>query len=222
MAYYNYYGKKQHNFCALVAVALLACAGSSFAQEKISMEDFKAGVDNGSFDLILDVRTQLEWDGGHIPGAIHVPIDTFSEDDFWTPMVQETTTSTSTTTTYSCNKSCATIVAYCSVGGRAGIAIDKLREMGFEGTLYNGQGTNQWVGTGYELVLLQTMGDDPSPPACVSTDICPTTETEEEEEIPLESSANNKNNVVVVSDVVGDVVTRLGAALVIPTLLVIL
>ena len=29
----------------------------------------------GKFDLILDVRTQDEWNDGHYPSAIHIPID---------------------------------------------------------------------------------------------------------------------------------------------------
>ncbi|PIR25895.1 MAG: hypothetical protein COV43_03465 [Deltaproteobacteria bacterium CG11_big_fil_rev_8_21_14_0_20_42_23] len=29
--------------------------------------------------MLLDVRTQQEWDGGHIPGALHVPLDQLEE-----------------------------------------------------------------------------------------------------------------------------------------------
>jgi len=73
------------SFCALVA--LIMAAGSSSAQEVISIEDFKAGVDDGGqFDMILDVRSQEEWDTGHIPGAIYIPITTFSENAFWLEM----------------------------------------------------------------------------------------------------------------------------------------
>ena len=145
------------SFCAFVA--LIMAAGSSSAQEVISIEDFKAGVDDGGqFDMILDVRSQEEWDTGHIPGAIHIPITTFSENEFWLQMED---------VGYSCDKSCVTIVAHCSVGGRAKIAIDKLREMGFEGTLYNGQGTDNWMDAGYGL----TMDESPEP-ICVSNDRC--------------------------------------------------
>jgi len=114
--------------------------------------------------MILDVRSQSEWNSGHIPGAIHVPIDAFEDDDIWKPLVDGASA-------FSCNKACATIVAHCAVGARATTAIEKLRAMGFEGTLYNGQGTRQWVQAGYEL----TLEDDVREPICASTDICATT-----------------------------------------------
>jgi rhodanese-related sulfurtransferase len=152
----------KHFICVLATVS--AAAELSSAQETISVEDFKAGVDNGSFDMILDVRTQSEWDSGHIPGAIHIPIDAFEDDDIWNPLVDGVSA-------FSCNKACATIVAHCAVGARATTAIEKLRAMGFEGTLYNGQGTRQWVQAGYEL----TLEDDVRDPICASTNICATT-----------------------------------------------
>eukprot|EP00555_Chaetoceros_dichaeta_P008374 CAMPEP_0198256244 /NCGR_PEP_ID=MMETSP1447-20131203/6193_1 /TAXON_ID=420782 /ORGANISM="Chaetoceros dichaeta, Strain CCMP1751" /LENGTH=174 /DNA_ID=CAMNT_0043942835 /DNA_START=114 /DNA_END=638 /DNA_ORIENTATION=- len=144
-------------FCALVALLMV---GSSSAQKGITIKEFKTGVDNRSYDMILDVRTQEEWDTGHIPGSILVPIDTFSEDNFWLQM---------NNSGYSCNKSCATIVVIGFEGGRGQIAIDKLREMGFEGTLYNSMGIKFWVAAGYDL----TLKDDSPKPVCKSTDICP-------------------------------------------------
>ena len=82
-----------------------------------------------------------------------------------------------------------------------------MREMGFEGTLYNGQGTKQWIGAGYELVE-ETEDAAPSPPTCVSSDICADVALGTNGGISLEqeSSANNK--------------AGLCAAVVIPTLLV--
>jgi len=193
----------QKSFCALVAIL---AAGSASAQDRISTAAFKAGVDNGSYDMILDVRSQEEWNGGHIPGAIHIPIDAFSKNEFWQTMDDAG---------YSCKSSCATIVAHCSVGGRAESAIKKLREMGFEGTLLNGQGTNQWVDAGYSL----TTEDDSVEPTCVTTDICPSVETDgdtneimtmdgDEADTAMESSAGKAAGI--------------GAAIVVPSLLAML
>eukprot|EP00531_Pseudo-nitzschia_arenysensis_P020145 CAMPEP_0116149592 /NCGR_PEP_ID=MMETSP0329-20121206/19052_1 /TAXON_ID=697910 /ORGANISM="Pseudo-nitzschia arenysensis, Strain B593" /LENGTH=164 /DNA_ID=CAMNT_0003645961 /DNA_START=160 /DNA_END=651 /DNA_ORIENTATION=- len=140
---------------SLVVAALLA--RSSLAQEQIaSIEDFKIGLDNGDYDIVLDVRTDSEREGGHIPGSIHVPIDDFDSDEFLESLAGT-----------SCQKGCATIVATCSVGGRAATAIQKLQDMGFKGTLINGLGTSQWTGAGFELTM-----EDPGEPVCASTDIC--------------------------------------------------
>jgi len=40
---------------------------------EISAEEAKARLDRGEVDLIVDVREPLEWDAGHIPGALHAP-----------------------------------------------------------------------------------------------------------------------------------------------------
>ena len=177
----------------------LSVVGLASAQERISTEDFKKGVDAGAYTMILDVRSQEEWDGGHIPGAIHIPIETFSEDNFWETM---------DAAGYSCNKSCATIVAHCSVGGRADTAIKKLKEMGFEGTLINGQGTDQWKAAGYEL----TTEDDSIEPTCVSADIC-----EGVEEASVETTAAESDDVSSASRVFG-----FGAAVVAPAIVAML
>jgi len=152
---------RQQQLSAFAAFAALCLSNNDFAsaQRTLNVEEFKQGIDDGTFDMVLDVRTQEEWDTGHIPGAIHIPIDTFREDEFWSTMDLEA---------FSCNKDCATIVTHCSRGGRAGRAIQFLRNMGFEGTLLNGQGTWNWENAGYAL----TTEDDRKEPICTSWDIC--------------------------------------------------
>ena len=186
----------KYNNGALVVVLLGAFSRLSvvFGQERISIEAFKAGLDNGSYDLVLDVRTDTERASGYIPGTIHVPMANFEENAFW-----ESISSAAS----SCRKECATIVTSCSVGGRAATAIQLLRNMGFEGTLINGQGTQQWVAAGYDL----TTKDDDSlvvEPICASTDICPdstaaTTATEVEldnEEVKVETELGEGPSVI--------------------------
>ena len=41
---------------------------------------------------------------------------------------------------------------YCKSGKRSAAAIELLLEQGFEGTIYNGMGVNQWTDAGYDLV----------------------------------------------------------------------
>ncbi len=83
--------KKIASFFALVAslLTLFACAAPAAAAatpaptataaveyKKISAVDAKARMDSGDTIIILDVRTQEEYDAGHIPGAILVPNET--------------------------------------------------------------------------------------------------------------------------------------------------
>ena len=83
--------KKIASFFALVLslLTLSACAAPAAAAatpaptataaveyKKISAADAKARMDSGDTIIILDVRTQEEYDAGHIPGAILVPNET--------------------------------------------------------------------------------------------------------------------------------------------------
>lgn len=65
--------------------------------------------------LIIDVRTQSEYDAGHIDGAIHIPYDVIAE------QISGHTTDKQ-----------QQIVVYCHSGRRSGIAHRQLREMGYE------------------------------------------------------------------------------------------
>ena len=62
----------------LLALALLfgcvGCSdGGSATYEKISGAEAKALMDSESGYIIIDARTQSEYDEGHIPGAILIP-----------------------------------------------------------------------------------------------------------------------------------------------------
>lgn len=58
-------------FCALVL--LLTACGAVPSFETISAEEAKSLMDTETGYLILDVRTQEEFDTGHIPGAVLLP-----------------------------------------------------------------------------------------------------------------------------------------------------
>ena len=49
------------------------CSATSSSYEKISGADAKALMDSESGYIIIDARTQSEYDEGHIPGAILIP-----------------------------------------------------------------------------------------------------------------------------------------------------
>ena len=86
--------KKIASFLALAAslLTLSACASPAAAAatpaptatatveyKKISAADAKARMDSGDTIVILDVRTQEEYDAGHIAGAILIPNETIAD-----------------------------------------------------------------------------------------------------------------------------------------------
>lgn len=65
--------------CAAPAAAAATPAPTSapaVEYQKITAADAKARMESGDEIVILDVRTQEEYDAGHIPGAILIPNET--------------------------------------------------------------------------------------------------------------------------------------------------
>jgi rhodanese-related sulfurtransferase len=128
---------------ALSALTLSACAAPAAAAEptptsapvveykKISAADAKARIDSGDALIILDVRTQEEFDAGHIAGAILVPNETIiDEQPELLPDLD------------------AEILVYCRSGNRSGQAANKLLAMGYTNVVDFG-GIIDWP---YEVV----------------------------------------------------------------------
>ena len=87
---------------------------------QISAADAKRMIENKHFDVILDVRTQLERDTlGFYPGSIHIQSGDLAE----RMPVQFP------------NKN-VKILSYCNSGQRARMATEKLQELGYPNTLY--------------------------------------------------------------------------------------
>ena len=65
----------------LLSLLLLAgCGGNAAAgYQQITQEEAKAMMDSQEV-IILDVREQDEYDSGHIPGAVLLPVGTIDED----------------------------------------------------------------------------------------------------------------------------------------------
>lgn len=137
---------KQKVFGSLLAVALLfmpACtaagrpvqqseeASNSMKQqeqgryETITPEEAKAKMDAGNV-MIVDVRTQAEYDQGHIPGAILVPNETIGDTLPEALPDQE-----------------AVLLVYCRSGRRSKEAAEKLAALGYQ-TVYDFGGILDW------------------------------------------------------------------------------
>lgn len=112
-------------FCLLL---LTGCggtiAGSSY--EQITQEAAKEMMDTQDV-VILDVREQEEYDSGHIPGAVLLPVGTIDEDTAAEVIPEKD----------------ATLLVYCRSGNRSRTAASALAELGYT-NIYEFGGINTW------------------------------------------------------------------------------
>ena len=60
-------------FLLSLFIFLVACSSDASPLAEISPQDASKLFTNETA-VIVDVRTQAEWDAGHIPGAVHIPL----------------------------------------------------------------------------------------------------------------------------------------------------
>ena len=110
-----------------VLMMLTACgAAASDVYQKISQEKAKEMMDTQEV-LILDVREQDEYDSGHIPGAVLLPVGTIDEESAAAVIPEKDTT----------------VLVYCRSGNRSKRAAKALAELGYTG-IYEFGGINTW------------------------------------------------------------------------------
>jgi len=108
----------------------------------ITAEELNDGIQNQLFDAVIDVRTQEEWDEGHIPTATFIEsLSSLDVSSSFPTMLQE-----------HCNEKNKLIAVYCRSGARAGVAAQKLINAGYKATIYNAGGVNQWLAANFNLV----------------------------------------------------------------------
>ena len=102
----------------LTCVLLAGCGGSADPEkasyEQISMDDAMALMEKHEDCVILDVRTQAEYDAGHIPGASCLPNEEIAEK----------------TVSVLPDKD-QMILVYCRSGNRSKQASQKLADLGY-------------------------------------------------------------------------------------------
>lgn len=109
--------------------------GVAAAVVSLTSQELKAKMEAGEFAVVVDVRADSEWAGGHVDDATHVAgLQNLNS----VPAALQ-----------GCG-SCK-VAVYCRSGARAQVAAEKLLEWGFT-EVYNGQGVNQWQAAGYALV----------------------------------------------------------------------
>ena len=114
----------------IICFLFTGCSSSTTKKDivvkEISVSEVKEIVDNYSDYsnlYIVDVRTEDEYNTGHIAGSINIPVDNLGQID-----VSKDTK----------------IIVYCRSGGRSLAAVDILNEMGYT-NVYNMGGLDNWT-----------------------------------------------------------------------------
>lgn len=114
----------------LISLLLLlaGCGGNAAdsSYQQITQEEAKEMMDTQEV-IILDVQEQDEYDGGHIPGAVLLPVGTIDE----------------TTAAEVIPEKDSTVLVYCRSGNRSKTASSTLAELGYT-NLYEFGGINTW------------------------------------------------------------------------------
>ena len=114
-------------FLLLILVLLTGCGEKpAAAYKQISMEEAAELMGNEGV-LLVDVRTRAEFDSGHIPGAICIPVESISSPPAQLPDTEQT------------------ILIFCRSGNRSKQAAEKLAAMGYTNIIECG-GIRDWTG----------------------------------------------------------------------------
>lgn len=107
---------------------LTGCAGtaSNSSYQQISQETAKQMMDTQEV-IVLDVREQSEYDSGHIPDAVLLPVGTIDEDTAAAAIPEKD----------------SVVLVYCRSGNRSKAASSALAELGYT-NIYEFGGINTW------------------------------------------------------------------------------
>ena len=101
-------------------------SGSDSSYQQITQEEAKEMMDTEEV-IILDVREQDEYDSGHIPGAVLLPVGTIDGD----------------TAAAVISEKDSKVLVYCRSGNRSKTASSTLAELGYT-NIYEFGGINTW------------------------------------------------------------------------------
>lgn len=114
----------------LLSLLLLAgCGGNAAggAYQQITQEAAKEMMDNQQEVVILDVREQDEYDSGHIPSAVLLPVGTIDEDTAAEVIPEKD----------------SAVLVYCRSGNRSKTASSALADLGYT-NIYEFGSINTW------------------------------------------------------------------------------
>jgi rhodanese-related sulfurtransferase len=115
---------------ALWLAALVSCSPGA-PKSSISQSELASRIATRAAPLVIDVRTRVEFDSGHVPGAVHVPHGEVST------RLRELGTGSE-----------REIVVYCEQGNRSALAAAALRRAGFRAVLHLEGDWSAWRASG--------------------------------------------------------------------------
>jgi len=101
-------------------------------QPAVTVKDFKKIIESDNEFILLDVRSDAEFNAAHLPGALHVERGRL---EWIIPNIIQ--------------KADRTIYVYCQDGRRSGFATERLIEMGYTNASHIADGFEGWVNAGY-------------------------------------------------------------------------
>ncbi|XP_041847115.1 thiosulfate:glutathione sulfurtransferase [Melanotaenia boesemani] len=107
--------------------------------KEISHEDLKAILGKSPNLLLVDVRTKEEVDKGHIPGSIHIPVETVGSAFAMEPEEFKAK--------YGKNKpplDTKELIFHCQVGRRGAMATSKAHQLGYVNACNYAGGFKEW------------------------------------------------------------------------------
>ena len=121
--------KRMISAVLIILLLFTGCGGNSMEQnsyQQITQDVAKEMMDTQEV-LILDVREQHEYDSGHIPGAVLLPVGTITKDTA-ADMIDDLDT---------------VVLVYCRSGNRSKTASQTLVDLGYT-NIYEFGGINTW------------------------------------------------------------------------------
>ena len=113
-------------FVLTMLFAGCSTGGNGGSYQQISQEEAKEMMDTQEV-VVLDVREQDEYDSGHIPGAVLLPVGTINEETASAVIPEKDDT----------------VLVYCRSGNRSKTASAALAELGYT-NIYEFGGINTW------------------------------------------------------------------------------
>jgi len=102
----------------LVLLVVVIVSYTYTGSNRITSQQAKIMLESGDIQEVVDVRTAVEYNAGHYPGAVHIPVTEINEQ------------------TTSILPGSGGILVYCNTGQRARFASEKLNALGFTEVYY--------------------------------------------------------------------------------------
>lgn len=101
--------------------------------DAVDIAELKARLDAGQVPVLVDVRTQQEWDSGHVPGAVHIPMNEIQARQAEIESYKD-----------------GPVYFICASGNRSGRVSAQMRKVGYHAVNVEG-GTSAWKAAGHPV-----------------------------------------------------------------------